>query len=185
MARVFENVSNGQREMVDASACLFAFLFGMIYFAFKGLWRHVAIQGIVIFVSVLALGPPGFMIVMLMWVIYAGMAPSVIAVNFLREGWKEVAEDAPVGAAKMVPDERPCPFCAEPIKRAAIKCRHCHSDVPVMAGEAAPDIPAQAFMPRVQGEKSLSAGYMACFNCKKHIPTNAISCSYCGQRYPA
>lgn len=27
------------------------------------------------------------------------------------------------------PDERPCPFCAEPIKRAAIKCKHCSTDV--------------------------------------------------------
>lgn len=26
-------------------------------------------------------------------------------------------------------DSRPCPFCAEPIKHAAIKCKHCGSDV--------------------------------------------------------
>lgn len=27
-------------------------------------------------------------------------------------------------------DSRPCPFCAEPIKHAAIKCKHCQADVP-------------------------------------------------------
>lgn len=29
----------------------------------------------------------------------------------------------------VVAEERICPYCAEPIKRAAIKCKHCGSDV--------------------------------------------------------
>lgn len=29
----------------------------------------------------------------------------------------------------VIAEERICPFCAEPIKRAAIKCKHCGSDV--------------------------------------------------------
>ncbi len=32
-------------------------------------------------------------------------------------------------SAAAASDERPCPFCAEPIKRAAIKCKHCSSEV--------------------------------------------------------
>jgi hypothetical protein len=33
----------------------------------------------------------------------------------------------------LAPDEKVCPFCAEIIKVAAVKCRYCHSDLPVEA----------------------------------------------------
>lgn len=33
-------------------------------------------------------------------------------------------------------DSRPCPFCAEPIKHAAIKCKHCQADVPAAERQA-------------------------------------------------
>lgn len=48
-------------------------------------------------------------------------------------------------------DRRPCPFCAEPIRRAAVLCRYCNRDVSPMAVTgtplAAPDKPADAPKP--------------------------------------
>lgn len=37
--------------------------------------------------------------------------------------------------AKRQSQERPCPFCKEPILKSAIKCKHCQSDVPAEAEE--------------------------------------------------
>lgn len=35
-------------------------------------------------------------------------------------------------------DTRPCPFCAEEIKKIAVKCRFCNSDLTSGAGQPAP-----------------------------------------------
>ena len=39
----FENPSNGYRESVSGLTWLWALLFGVFYFAYKGIWRHVFI----------------------------------------------------------------------------------------------------------------------------------------------
>ena len=43
----------------------------------------------------------------------------------------------------LAPDEKVCPYCAETIKAAAVKCRFCQSDLTATAPTAAPDEPAE------------------------------------------
>jgi hypothetical protein len=51
-------------------------------------------------------------------------------------------------AVRKISDERACPMCAETIKRAAIKCRHCGADVePAPAPTVAAAAPAPGMPP--------------------------------------
>lgn len=64
---------------------------------------------------------------------------------------------------------KPCPFCAEEIKEAAVKCKHCGS----MLGAASP-----LLRPEVQ--PAVSAGTPRCPSCGNAIAPDAASCSRCG-----
>lgn len=44
-------------------------------------------------------------------------------------GGRQSARTAPTATPSLSADSRPCPYCAELIKNAAIKCKHCGADV--------------------------------------------------------
>lgn len=51
-------------------------------------------------------------------------------------GGKKEASVQQITGASANRDSRACPFCAEPIKHAAIKCKHCGADVPAVERQA-------------------------------------------------
>jgi asparagine N-glycosylation enzyme membrane subunit Stt3 len=78
MAIVFENPKNGYREE-RSSPWLWCLLFGFIYFAYVGVWRHAV-------VAFLLCGPTfGFS-----WLIYPLFADDIVRNHYLRQGWTEV-----------------------------------------------------------------------------------------------
>jgi len=54
------------------------------------------------------------------------------------------ASDLPTTPTPMM---RPCPYCAEPVRPEAIKCKHCHSEIPsVNAGPSPSDSPKKVYV---------------------------------------
>ncbi len=51
-------------------------------------------------------------------------------------GGKKQMSSEQLASLTEVNDSRSCPFCAEPIKHAAIKCKHCQADVPAIERQA-------------------------------------------------
>ena len=50
---------------------------------------------------------------------------------------------SPPDSGSLGPDEKLCPFCAETIKAAAVRCRYCHADLSVPEPEADPEPEAE------------------------------------------
>lgn len=157
MARTFQNPANKHEETIGASSSLAAFFLGLIYLAYKGLWIHVFIWLLVVVAPSTASGAPTFVLTLPLASIFYGLAiQQILAARYLQRGWLEVttasadADDDLAAATSLLlatPDPmkpRPslvspttagptkiCPFCAEEVRAAAVKCKHCQSELPV------------------------------------------------------
>lgn len=142
MTRMFENSANGHKERIGVGDSICVFLFGGIYLASKGLWRDVFIWMIAVIPASIATGGPGLILFMpFAGLIYACCIQNMLAKDYLRKGWKEIAINTPnmiydtkSGGYREVakiedPKTKNCPFCAEPVLFAAIKCKHCGSEL--------------------------------------------------------
>ncbi len=75
-----------------------------------------------------------------------------------------VRPDLPPPSVTSAPP-RPCPFCAEPIHQAAVKCKHCGSQV----------VPCHA--------PSLAHGDKRCPDCSFMNHSTAQYCAKCGRKF--
>lgn len=76
----FRNPSNGYTQSVHPltafAGCL---LFGVLYFAYKGVWRHAIIS---FFAALMTFG--------IAWIIYPFFAYQCVRTAYLERGWQEV-----------------------------------------------------------------------------------------------
>ena len=77
----FKNTKNNYIEEVSSLSWLWCFLFGFIYFAIKGIWRHAIVSLVLAFVT---FG--------ISWFIYPFFIKSIIRKDYLRRGWKELKD---------------------------------------------------------------------------------------------
>lgn len=156
MARTFQNPANNHEETVSTGASMGAFFLGWIYLAFKGLWGHFFIWFLVVGIPAIVVDRYTFILTIPLLSIFYGLAiQGILSTRYLRRGWREVGDSADVidavpamstvapatsTAAPQQPAEaetKACPYCAETIKAAAIRCKHCQADLSTPAGAAA------------------------------------------------
>lgn len=145
MGRSFRNPANGHTESVGGESWLAVLFFGAFYLAYKGLWGHFFIwMALVVGFSVLTGGPGLIIALPLVSIGYAISINAILANSYLRRGWVEVSDGAPNTEAS---DVRDCPFCAEKIKCAAIKCKHCGAEVESAANQLDQSEPVKRLFP--------------------------------------
>ena len=76
----FRNPANGYTQSVTKSSAFWGcLLFGIFYFAYKGVWRHAAIG---LLAALLTAG--------ISWIVYPFFAYNCVRTSYLERGWIEV-----------------------------------------------------------------------------------------------
>lgn len=165
MARVFKNPLNGHKEKVYGDSWVGVLLLGAIYLAAKGLWGHFLIWILVVGAFTALAGWPGLIIALpVAGIGYAIAIQGILANSYLRKGWIEVSGNDAGILVTGVDSDRTCPLCAETIKSAAIKCKHCGADVEAVAGNVR----------RPPAPISAKGGWTVRFECKAIEDMDAV-----------
>ena len=75
----FEHPDNGYQESITNFSILLCLVFGSLYFAYKGIWRHFVLS---LAIGVFTLG--------VSWFIYPFFAKNIIATQYRKNGWLEI-----------------------------------------------------------------------------------------------
>ncbi|WP_232790567.1 zinc ribbon domain-containing protein [Pseudomonas fluorescens] len=127
MERKFRNPANGHTESVGGMSWLAVIFFGAFYLAYKELWGHFFIWLLLVGGVTVLTGGPGLLVVSpVVSLGYAICINGILTNSYLRKGWVEASGDS---AGAQTSDLRNCPFCAETIKKSAVKCKHCGRDI--------------------------------------------------------
>lgn len=128
----FMNPTNGFVEERSVP-WLWMLLFGLFYAIACGLWRLAIIWLITAITLFWYLGPPATMFLIAIQISLSFAAKTLVSDSYLRKGWVVVTDktEDPLNPNNESddPELTKCPFCAEWVKVAAIKCKHCGSDL--------------------------------------------------------
>jgi hypothetical protein len=88
----FKNPVNGYTQHVTRAGAFFGcLLFGIFYFAYKGVWKHFLISTLAAFCTLGA-----------SWFVYPFFAYECVSHSYLEKGWKQIAGGRRVASAKRV-----------------------------------------------------------------------------------
>lgn len=142
MSRKFVNSQGTYEEEVGIGTNFAVLFFGPLALAAYGLWRHFIVWILcVVSGSAIHVGF-GILAHLVMTFYYTFLSSDYRCESYLESGWREVKSDNRLNeidagdiesdfeeSEDLDKDNKICPFCAETIKAAAIKCKHCGSDL--------------------------------------------------------